>query len=105
MIYAIFGLAIASGVSGTLLTRASQGFRKWHFGLLAVFCYAAATILMGWLVQRIPVGVVYAMWTGVAAVVLLVADRLVYKERLTPMQFVGTGVALVGVVLLSGGVR
>lgn len=104
MSFVVLGVAIVSGVSGTLLTRASRGFKRWGYGVGAVAAYAVATVLLAWLVQRLPVGVVYALWTGVAAVVLLGVDRFVFKVPMDRVQLAGMAVTLVGVVLLSSAV-
>jgi small multidrug resistance pump len=103
MVPLVLTLAIGSGVSGTLLTRVSQGFKRWGFGLGGVLAYAIATVLLAWLVQQMPVGVVYAIWTGSAAVVLLVIDRMFFAVRIRPLQLVGMLAVLSGVVLLSFG--
>jgi small multidrug resistance pump len=103
--FVVLGLAIASGVSGTISTRASRGFRKWWWGVAGVVSYAIATVLMAWLVQRLPVGVVYAAWTGTAAAVLLLIDRVVFKVKTHPIQLVGMAITLLGVVLLAGAMR
>ena len=103
MIVPVLLLAISSGVSGTLLTRASRGFKRWKFGLLAVLAYALATVLLSWLMQQMPVGAVYAIWTGSASVVLLVIDRLLFSVHIRPLQYVGIFAVLSGVILLSVG--
>jgi small multidrug resistance pump len=99
----VLTLAIGSGVCGTLLTRISNGFKRWGYGLLGVVAYGIATVLLAWLVQRMPVGAVYAIWTGSAAVVLLVIDRLFFAVRIRPLQLVGMVAVLSGVMLLSIG--
>jgi small multidrug resistance pump len=101
MIFLMFGLAIASGVAGTLSTRASRGFTRLPYAVAAVASYTVATLTEAWLVQRVPVGIVYAVWTGTAAAVLLGIDRFVFGERTTRMQVAGTALVLVGVGLLG----
>lgn len=93
--------AIASGVVGTLCTRASRGFQRWGYGLSAVAAYGLATVLLAWLVMHLPVGAVYAVWTGTAAVVLLVIDTLIFGVRITWLQRAGMLVTLTGVGLLG----
>ncbi len=97
----LFALAIGSGVSGTLLTRASSGFRRWGYGIGAIGAYGIATVMMALLLQRLPVGIVYAIWTGAAAVVLLAVDRFVFHLERTRAQLAGIAVTFVGIALLS----
>jgi multidrug transporter EmrE-like cation transporter len=49
-----------------------------------------------------PVGVLYAVWAGLASVTLLTLDWLVVKEPLRWTHTLGIAVIFVGVVLLSG---
>lgn len=93
--------AVACGVSGTVFTRASRGFTRWAPGLAGACSYAGATVLMAWLLDRLPVGVVYAAWSGAAAVTLLAIDVLVLKMRTTPVALGGMAVTLAGVALLG----
>ena len=97
--------AVAASVSGTLCARKSNGFSRWGYSLGALSSYAVATVLMAWLVQRLPIGVVYAVWTGAAAVVLLLADTIVYKLATSRLQLAGMAITLCGVALLGTAVH
>ncbi|WP_242535522.1 DMT family transporter [Streptomyces albidoflavus] len=99
----ILGLAVLCGLGGTLCTRASQGFTRWGYALAAVASYAAATVAMAWLVQRAPVGLIYAVWTGAAAVALVVIDRIWFHIRMSLLQLAGVVATVSGVVLLGAG--
>ncbi|WP_290061864.1 DMT family transporter [Amycolatopsis solani] len=101
MTFLVLALAIASGLSGTLFTRASHGFKRWRPALAAVVSFACATLLLSWLVQRLPVGFVYAVWTGTAAVVLVVVDRLFFGVRTRPVQLLGMALTVLGVTILG----
>lgn len=101
MTIVVLALAIASGLSGTLFTRASRGFTRWGCALAAVVSFAMATLLLSWLVQRLPVGLVYAVWTGTAAVVLVVVDRIFFAVRTSRVQLAGMALTLLGVTILG----
>ena len=93
---------VASGVCGTLSIRASHGLRRRIPVLVALISYALATLGLARLVLTMPVGVLYAVWAGLASVTLLLIDWFVFKERLRWTHPLGIAVILVGVVLLSG---
>ncbi|MEU0133922.1 SMR family transporter [Streptomyces sp. NPDC006296] len=99
----ILGAAVLSGLGGTLCTRASRGFTRWGYAVAALLSYAAATAAMAWLVQHEPVGLVYAVWTGAAAVALVVIDRIFHEVRLSFLQLAGVAATVVGVSLLGAG--
>ncbi len=92
---------VAVGVCGTLSIRASRGLRRGVPVVAALMCYALATLGLARLVRTMPVGVLYAVWAGLASVALLAIDWLVFKERLRWTHPLGIAVILVGVVLLS----
>lgn len=101
MTFLVLVAAVTSGVTGTLCTRASQGLRRWNYALGAVAAYGMATVLLAWLVLYVPLGVVYAVWTGSAAVILLLIDTLAYGVVTTWVQRAGMLLTLIGVALLS----
>ncbi|QFU89307.1 multidrug efflux SMR transporter [Amycolatopsis sp. YIM 10] len=103
MAYLLLAAAVLCGVTGTVLAKLSDGFRRWRPSLGSLTAYAGATFLLSRLVQLLPVGVVYAVWSGIAAIALLVIDRLFFGERLRWRH--GAGVALVvgGIVLINSG--
>lgn len=105
MVIVLFALAIGSGASGTVLTRASDGFRRWGYAAGAIGAYGVATVMMALLLQRLPMGVVYAVWTGAAAVVLLAVDRLAFGVRNSRLQSIGILVTFVGIVQLGAAVQ
>lgn len=61
---------------------ASKGFTQWTFACGATLCYTVATVAMAWLVQRAPVGLIYAVWTGAASVALVAIDRIRHRQLL-----------------------
>jgi len=105
VVFLLLVLAIGSGASGTVLTRASDGFRKPGYSLGAIAAYGVATVMLALLLQRMPVGIVYAIWTGAAAVVLLTIDRLAFQVRTSGAQLVGVAITIVGVALLGTAVQ
>ncbi|TCP47351.1 small multidrug resistance pump [Tamaricihabitans halophyticus] len=99
----LLAAAVGCGVSGTLLVKLSAGFRRWWPSVGSLIAYAGATVLLARLVEMLPVGVVYAVWTGIAAIVLLVVDRLFFGERLGWRHGVGVGLVVAGITLINFG--
>ncbi len=74
MDYLLLFPTVAVGVRGTLSVRASQGLRRRKPVLLAMACYALATLGLARLVLSMPVGGVYAMWAGLGSLASLSID-------------------------------
>jgi multidrug transporter EmrE-like cation transporter len=92
------GLAIALEVAGTFLLKLSNGFEKWHWGMLSILCYAACFWVLAPAMKVLPVGVVYAIWAGVGIVAASAIGYLAFGERLAAIQFACIALVLVGAV-------
>lgn len=92
---------VACGVLGTLAVRASKGLRRLVPTALAVALYVGATVGLAHLVETEPVGVIYAVWAGLASVTLLVVDRFVFKEPVHARQALGVAIIVAGVILID----
>lgn len=94
--------AVLSGVAGStaLKVAAAGGGRVWPLaGVVAG--YGVATVVLALLMERLPVGIIYAVWGGGAAVCLTVVGRLVFGEVLTRARVLGVALIVGGVVLLN----
>jgi len=62
--------AILSEVIGTSALKASDGFSKLWPSVLVVAAYAAAFFFLSLTLRTIPVGIAYAIWSGVGVVLI-----------------------------------
>lgn len=92
------GLAIVLEVSGTFLIKLSNGFEKWHWGVLSMFCYTACFWVMAPAMKVLPVGVVYAVWAGVGIVAAAAIGFFAFDEKLGAVQYFCIILVLVGAV-------
>ena len=100
--------AIACEVAGTSLLQASQQFtRPWPTAGTAV-CYGLAFYLLSITVKVLPVGIVYAVWSGMGIVLIAALGWAVFRQPLDSWALLGLGLIIAGVVILntlSGAVR
>ncbi len=101
MVYALLGTAVLSGVLGSTMMKLSDGLRRAGPVLGVVAGYGVATVALALLMELLPVGVIYAVWGGGAAVGLTVVGRVVFGERLTRTRLAGVALIVVGVVVLN----
>ena len=78
--------AIALEVAGTLLLKLSDGFARWHWGVSAIVLYAICFWLMASVLKAIPVGVAYAIWSGVGIVAITAIGFLLFGEQPRALQ-------------------
>ena len=94
-------LAIAFEVAGTAGLKASEGFGRPGPSALAVLGYALAFYFLAQSLRYIPLGVAYALWSGLGTVGSVLLGLLIWKEVLGPMHVFGIALIVVGVVVLN----
>jgi len=104
MTYVLLFVAVVSGVCGTLCAKASDGFRRPRATVAFLVTYGFALFLLAVLMERLPLGVLYAVWGGTAAALLAAIDRIWLGHRLHWTGWAGlTFVALGAVTIHLGG--
>lgn len=93
--------AIALKVAGTTMLQASQQFtRVWPTAGMAV-CYGLAFYLLSIALRQMPVGIAYAIWSGLGVVLISVIGTVVFRQRLDLPAMVGLAMIVGGVVVIN----
>lgn len=93
--------AIAFEVLGTTLLQMSQQFtRPWPTAGL-VLCYGAAFYLLTIALKQMPVGLAYAIWSGLGVVLISVIGVLAFRQKLDAPAIVGLTLIVGGVVVIN----
>lgn len=93
--------AIAAEVVATSSLKLAAGFTRPLPSLVVVVGYVLAFWLLSQVVQRLDLGVVYAIWCGVGMAVVAVVGVLLYGEGMPPLKLAGIVAIIIGTVLLS----
>jgi small multidrug resistance pump len=94
-------LAIAFETVATTALKASDGFTRLWPSLLCVAGYSCSFYLLALALRTIPVGVAYAIWSGVGVVLISAVGVVLFKQRLDSAALVGIGLIVCGVVVLN----
>ncbi|PKO67431.1 MAG: QacE family quaternary ammonium compound efflux SMR transporter [Betaproteobacteria bacterium HGW-Betaproteobacteria-16] len=97
----MLGLAIVAEVIGTTALKASEGFTRLAPSLIVVVGYAVAFYCLSLVLKSIPVGVTYAIWSGLGIVLITVVAFMVYGQRIDLAGLIGMGLIIAGVVVLN----
>jgi multidrug transporter EmrE-like cation transporter len=89
---------IALEITGTFLLKLSNGFERWQWGMLSIFCYSACFWFLAPAMKVLPVGIVYAIWAGVGIVAAAVIGVVAFNERLGALQLLCMAMVLIGAV-------
>ncbi|MCG3152186.1 MAG: Multidrug transporter EmrE [bacterium] len=99
--YLLLGLAILFEIAGTTSMKLSVGFTKLVPSLGVVVGYGCAFALMAQTLKVLPLGVVYAIWSGVGTAGTALIGLWLFREALGAPQLAGIGLIIAGVVLLQ----
>ena len=95
------GIAIACEVIATSNLKLSEGFTKWLPSTLVVVGYAAAFYFLSLTLKTIPVGVAYAVWSGLGIVAISIVAWFAFGQKPDLWGVVGMGLIIAGVVVLN----
>jgi multidrug transporter EmrE-like cation transporter len=94
-------LAIAAEVVATSALKASESFTRPLASLLVVVGYALAIYLLSTVLKAIPVGVAYAIWSGLGVVLITLVAWLMHGQRIDLPGLLGMGLIVAGVMVLN----
>ncbi len=103
--WAFLAVAIGLEVTGTFLLKLSHGFERWQWGSLSILCYSACFWMLAPAMRALPVGVVYAIWSGVGIVAAALLGWTVFGERLGAVQLACVALILGAAVVLQVSTR
>lgn len=93
--------AILSEVTATTALKLSDGFARAWPSAVVVVGYGAAFYLLSLTLKAIPIGVAYAVWSGVGIVTIGLIGWLWFGQTLDKPALCGIGLILAGVFVLN----
>ncbi|HEV7435750.1 MAG TPA: multidrug efflux SMR transporter, partial [Pseudorhizobium sp.] len=94
--YISLAAAIALEVVGTTFLQQSQQFTRPLPTLLMALCYGAAFYLLSLSLRTMPVGIAYAIWSGLGIVLISAVGFFVLGQRLDLPALIGIGLIIAG---------
>lgn len=94
-------LAIMLEVVGTSGLKASEQFSKLLPSVITVVAYVCAFYFLGLTLKTLPVGIAYAIWSGVGIVLISVIGLIFFKQSLDLPAILGLGLIIAGVVVIN----
>ena len=97
----ILGVAIVSEVIATSALKAADGFTRLLPSAIVVVGYGIAFYCLSLVLRTLPVGIVYAIWSGAGVALIALVGWLIYGQALDLPAIVGMGLIVAGVVVLD----
>ena len=95
------GIAIVGEVIATSFLRASQGFTQLVPSVVVVLGYGITFYFFSLALQSIPVGIGYAIWSGVGIVLVSLIAYFAYGQTLDLPALIGMALILAGVLVIN----
>ena len=93
--------AIVSEVIATSALKASTGFSKPLPSVVVVVGYLVSFYFLSLTLKTIPVGIAYAIWSGVGVVLISIVAWLLYGQKLDLPALIGMGLIISGVMVIN----
>ena len=93
--------AIVAETIGTSALQASQQFTRLWPSVLVITAYAISFYLLSLTLRHMPVGIMYAIWSGLGIVFIALIGWLVFRQHLDLPAILGIGLILSGIVVIQ----
>ena len=101
MTWLLLAVAIVAEVIATSALKLTDGLaRLWPWAIVAPG-YALALYLLSLTLETLPVGVVYAIWSGSGVALMAVVGRYYFGQVLDRPALIGIGMIVAGVIVLQ----
>ena len=94
------GLAIFSEVLATSFLKSSEGFTKLWPSVIVFAGYMLAFYFLSLTLESIPIGVAYAIWSGVGVASITLVSVIAFDQKIDFSAIVGIGLIITGVIVL-----
>ncbi|MGY2052225.1 DMT family transporter [Methylobacterium sp. JK268] len=99
--YLTLAVAILAEITATLALKAADGLTRPGPTLVMALGYGTALWLMSTSMDVLPIGVVYAIWSGVGMIGAALGGAALFDEPVTPATLLGIGVITAGITILA----
>lgn len=79
----------------------AEGYTRLGWSIVSVLLLAAFVYLLGKVLEALPVGTAYAVWTGIGAAGTVIMGVVLFGETLGPLRLGGVVVVLAGIAMLK----
>jgi small multidrug resistance pump len=101
MTYLYLVIAIVCEVVATSALKQADGFTRFWPSLVCIVGYGAAFYLLSIPIKTIPVGIVYAIWSGAGIVLIAAVGWFCFRQTLDMAAIIGLTMIVAGVLIVN----
>lgn len=94
-------IAIVAEVIATTALKSSEGFSRFVPSVIVVVGYLIAFYFLSLTLKTIPVGVAYAVWSGVGLMLIALVSWWLYGQKLDLATVAGMSMILAGIMVIN----
>jgi small multidrug resistance pump len=97
----LLGIAIVAETIATSALKSSEGFSRLVPSVIVLAGYGVAFYFLSLTLRSMPIGIAYAVWSGVGIVLITVVGWAVFGQKLDLPALLGMGLIVAGVVVMN----
>lgn len=99
--YVYLAIAVIAEVIATSALKASNSFTQITPSILVVIGYGVAFYFLSLVLKNIPVGVAYAIWSGLGIVLVSIVGMVIFGQKLDLAAIIGMILIITGIVVMN----
>ncbi len=99
--YLFLFIAITAEVAATSALKASEQFTKPVPSIIVIVGYGTAFYFLSLVLRSMPVGITYAVWSGMGIVLISIVAAIVFRQIPDPAAVIGIVLIISGVVIIN----
>lgn len=101
MTYLYLLLAVIAEVVATTALKSAEGFTRLIPSMVVVVGYGLSFYFLSMILQTLPLGVTYAVWSGLGIVLVTIAAVFLYKQTPDAAAIIGMALIIAGVAVIQ----
>lgn len=97
----IFFFAVLSEVIATTALKLSEGFTKLTPSIVVVVGYGFSFYLLSLSLKVLPIGIAYALWSGIGIILTVIAGIVLWKESMDWARVLGIALIMAGILVIN----
>jgi multidrug transporter EmrE-like cation transporter len=97
----IFFFAVLSEVTATTALKFSEGFTKLVPSMIVLLGYGLSFYLLSLSLKVMPIGIAYALWSGIGIVLTVIAGMILWREPLDWARVMGILLIIGGILVIN----